>query len=133
MRPIKWKEILQGLTLWGQKITLHNWVESALKMRLIFCYFENYSKSARGMILFLLVICYCTLILYKSAEKPTVIRLFTQSCFKSRVDLVGRSMCQFMDLLFRSFLIIAFVSCVRVCQHCPHLSETNSYDQIVQK
>ena len=37
------------------------------------------------MILFLLVICYYTPILHKTAEKPTVIWLFTQNSFKNTV------------------------------------------------
>ena len=85
MRPIKWKGILHRLTIWNWKFSQHTPVESALKKGMIFSDFENYSKNARGMILFLLGRSYCTLILYKSAEKPTVIWLFTQNCFKSRV------------------------------------------------
>ena len=55
-------------------------------MNLIFFYFEDNSKSARGMILFLLVTCYCTPLLHNTAEKPTVMRLFTQNCFKSTME-----------------------------------------------
>ena len=45
------------------------------------------------MILFLLGICYCTLILRKSAEKPTVIWLSTQNCFKSTVSSYNWFLC----------------------------------------
>ena len=51
----------------------YNSLESALQIGLIFFYFEDYSKSARGMILFLLVTCSYIPILLKNAEKPTVI------------------------------------------------------------
>ena len=63
----------------------YNSVESALKMVLIFFYFQDYSKSARGMISFLLDICFFTPILHKTAEKPTVMWIFTQNCFESTV------------------------------------------------
>ena len=63
----------------------YNSVESALKMVLIFFYFQDYSKSARGMISFLLDICFFTPILNKTAEKPTVMWIFTQNCFESTV------------------------------------------------
>ena len=85
VRPIKWKGILQGLTIWNQKMSQYNSVESALKMVLIFFYFQDYSKSARGMISFLLDICFFTPILHKTAEKPTVMWIFTQNCFESTV------------------------------------------------
>ena len=78
MRPIKWKGILHRITIWNQKMSQYNSIESAMKMGLIFSYFEDYSKSARGMILFLLVTCYTTPLLYKNAEKPTVMWFFTQ-------------------------------------------------------
>ena len=53
-------------------------------MVLIF-FFKNFSKNAWRMILFLLHICHHTLILYKTAEKPIVMWLFTQNCIKSTV------------------------------------------------
>ena len=55
------------------KMSKYSSLESALKIGLIFFYFEDYSKSARGMILFLLVTCSYIPILLKNAEKPTVI------------------------------------------------------------
>ena len=57
-----------------------------MKLGLFFSDFEGYSKSAQGMILFLLVTCSYTPILLKNAEKPTVIWLFTQNCLKSTVN-----------------------------------------------
>ena len=51
----------------------YNSLESALQIDLIFLYFKDYSKSAQGMIIFLLVTCSYILILLKNAEKPTVI------------------------------------------------------------
>ena len=48
-------------------------------------HFEDYSKSARWMILFWLVPCYHTPTLHKNAEKPTVIWFFTQIFIKSTV------------------------------------------------
>ena len=86
MRPIKWKEILQGLTIFYQIMSQYNSVESLLKMSQIFFYIADFSKSARWMFLFLLVICYHTPILHKTAEKPTVIWLFTQNYFKRTVS-----------------------------------------------
>jgi len=76
---------LHRLTIWNQKFNQHIPEESALKLGLFFSDFEDYSKSAQGMILFLLVTYSHTPILPKNAEKPTVIRLFTQNCFKSTV------------------------------------------------
>ena len=73
VRPIKWKGVLQRLTIWNQILSQHPSVESALKIGLIFFYFEDYSKSAWGMILFLLVTRSYTPILHEKAEKPTVI------------------------------------------------------------
>ena len=85
VRPIKWKGILHRLTIWSQKIGQYNSVESSLKMGLIFFHFEDYSKSARWMISFWLVTCYHTPTLYKTAEKVTVIRFFTQTSVGSTV------------------------------------------------
>ena len=85
MWPIKWKEILYRITIWNQKMSQYNSLESALQIGLIFFYFEDYSKSARGMILFLLVTCSYIPILLKNAEKPTVIWLSTENFFKSTV------------------------------------------------
>ena len=73
MRPIKRKEILYRITIWNQKMSQYNSLESALQIGLIFFYFEDYSKNARGMILFLLVTRSYIPILLKNAEKPTVI------------------------------------------------------------
>ena len=64
----------------------YNSLESAYQIGLIFFYFEDYSKSARGMILFLLVTCSCIPILLKNAEKPTIIRLSTENYSKSTVN-----------------------------------------------
>ena len=86
VRPIKWKGILHRLTICSQKIGQYNPVESLLKMGLIFFHFEDYSKSARWMISFWLVTCYHTPTLYKTAEKVTVIRFFTQTSVGSTVD-----------------------------------------------
>ena len=69
----------------NHKLSQHTSIKSALKIGLIFFYFEDYSKSAWGMILSLQVICFCTPILHKTAVKPTVIWFFTQNCFKSTV------------------------------------------------
>ena len=55
VRPIKWKGILHRLTIWNQKFSQYIPEESALKLDLFFSDFEDYSKSAQGMILFLLV------------------------------------------------------------------------------
>ena len=85
MRPIKWKGILHRLTICSQKIGQYNSVESLLKMGLIFFHFEDYSKSARWMISFWLVTCNHTPTLYKTAEKVTVIRFFTQTSVGSTV------------------------------------------------
>ena len=60
-------------------------LESVLKMELNFFHIAYFSKSARWMILFLLVVCYYTLIILKTAEKPTVIWFFIQNYFKSTV------------------------------------------------
>ena len=87
VRPIKRKGILHRLIIWNRKMSQHTSVESALKMGQIFFYFEDYSKSARGMILFSLVSCYCTPLQHKTAEKPTVMWLFAQNCFKSTRQL----------------------------------------------
>ena len=87
MWPIKWKEILYRITIWNQKMSQYNSLESALQIGLIFFYFEDYSKSARGMILFLLVTCSYIPILLKNAEKPTVIWLSTENFFKSTVHI----------------------------------------------
>ena len=81
VRPIKWKKILQGFTIWNQKMSHYNSVEPALKIVLILSYFYDYSKSAREMILFLPDICYHTPILCKTAEKPTVMSIFTAYFF----------------------------------------------------
>ena len=54
-------------------------------MGLNFFHFEDYSKSARWMILFRLVTCYHTPTLHKNAEKPTVIWFFTQILIESTV------------------------------------------------
>ena len=51
----------------------YNSIESALKRDFIFLFFEDFSKSALGMVLLLLASCSYTLILLKNAEKPTVI------------------------------------------------------------
>ena len=84
--PIKWKGIFHRITIWNQKMTQYNSKEPALKIKgQIYFYFEDCSKSAWGMILFLLVTCSYTPILLKNAEKPTVIWLFTQNSFKSTV------------------------------------------------
>ena len=83
--PIKWKGILHRLTIWSQKICQYNSVESSMKMGPIFFYFEDYSKSARWMILFWLFPCYHTPTLHKKAEKPPVILFFTQIFIKSTV------------------------------------------------
>ena len=85
VRPIKWKGILHRLTICSQKIGQYNPVESLLKMGLIFFHFEDYSKSARWMISFWLVTCNHTPTLYKTAEKVTVIRFFTQTSVGSTV------------------------------------------------
>ena len=85
VRPIKWKGILHRLTLWSQKLGQYNSVASSLKMGLNFSHFEDYSKSARWMILFRLVTCYHTPTLHKNAEKPTVIWFFTQILIESTV------------------------------------------------
>ena len=84
--PIKWKGILHRLTIWSQKICQYNSVESSLKMGPISFYFEDYSKSARWMILFWLVPCYHTPTLHKNAEKPTVIWFFTHIFITSTVQ-----------------------------------------------
>ena len=55
------------------KMSKYSSLESALKIGLIFFYFEDYSKSARGVVFFLLVTCSHTPTLLKNAEKPTVI------------------------------------------------------------
>ena len=91
MRPIKWKGILHRITIWNQKLNQCNTKESALKMGQIFLYFEDCSKSARWMFLFLLITYSYTPILHKNAEKPTVIWLFTQNSFKSTVPSVSVS------------------------------------------
>ena len=88
--PIKWKEILQGLIIRNQNMSQYNSVESALNMALIFFYFQDFSKSARGIILFLLHMCHHTPILHKTAEKPTVMWLFTQNCFKNTVIMTHK-------------------------------------------
>ena len=67
------------------KMSQYNSLESASQIGSIFFCFEDYSKSARGMILLLLVTYSYTPILLKNAEKPTVIWLFAQNCFKSTV------------------------------------------------
>ena len=85
MWPIKWKEILYRITIWNQKMSQYNSLESVLQIGLIFFYFDDYSKSARGMILFLLVTCSYIPIPLKNAEKPTVIWLSTENFFKSTV------------------------------------------------
>ena len=85
VRTIKGKGILHRLTIWSQKIDQYNSVESSLKMGLNFFHFEDYSKSARWMILFRLVTCYHTPTLHKNAEKPTVIWFFTQILIESTV------------------------------------------------
>ena len=105
MRPIKQKGILHKLTIRNQKLNQNTSVESALKIDLIFFYFEDNSKSAWGMILFLLVTCYCTPLLHKTAEKPTVMRLFTQNCFKCTVRETTLFACFFAEsLIWGSFL-----------------------------
>jgi len=71
----------------------YNSLESALQIGLIFFYFEDYSKSARGMILFLLVTCSYIPILLKNAEKPTVIRPSTENSFKSTVEMNITKIC----------------------------------------
>ena len=81
----KWKGILHRITIWNQKLNQCNTKESALKMGQIFLYFEDCSKSARWMFLFLLITYSYTPILHKNAEKPTVIWLSTQNSFKSTV------------------------------------------------
>ena len=88
MWPIKWKEILYRITIQNWKMSQYNSLESALKMDLILFYFEDSSKSTRGIILFLLVTCSYIPMLLKSAEKPAVIWLFTQNCFKSTVSYI---------------------------------------------
>ena len=89
VRPIKWKGILHRLTIWSQKLGQYNSVESSLKMGLNFFHFEDYSKSARWMILFRLVTCYHTPTLHKNAKKPTVIWFFTQILIDSTVHGIG--------------------------------------------
>ena len=86
MWPIKWKEILYRITIWNRKMSQYNSLVSAFKIDLIFFYFEDYSKSARGMILFLLVTYSYIPILLKKAEKPTVIWLSAENFFKSTVQ-----------------------------------------------
>ena len=81
--------------MWYQKNSRSNFIESALKMVLIFFYFQDYSKSARGMISFLLDLCFFTPILHKTAEKPTVMWIFTQNCFESRVCRFSCCSCWF--------------------------------------
>ena len=73
----------------------YNSLESELQIGLIFFYFEDYSKSARGMILFLLVTCSYIPILLKNAEKPTVIWLSTEIFLKAQWPL----------LIFFSFVV----------------------------
>ena len=66
-----------------KKTGQYNSVEYSLKIRIIFSHFKDYSKSAWWMILFCLVTCYHTPTLHKNAEKPTVMRFFTQILFES--------------------------------------------------
>ena len=84
----QWKGILHRITIWNQNFSQHIPEESALKLGLFFSDFEDYSKSAQGMILFFLVTCSYTPIQLKNTEKPTVIWLFTQNCFKSTVPIL---------------------------------------------
>ena len=60
-------------------------MKNGFQFFLIFKNFQKFSKNAWRMILFLLHICHHTLILYKTAEKPIVMWLFTQNCIKSTV------------------------------------------------
>ena len=108
MWPIKWKEILYRITIWNQKMSQYNSLESALQIGLIFFYFEDYSKSARGMILFLLVTCSYIPILLKNAEKPTVIWLSTENFFKSTVliEVLLRTLTSLFLLLYPILFII---------------------------
>ena len=115
VRPIKWKRILCRLTMWSQKIGQYNSVESSLKMDLIFSHIEDYSKSARRMILFWLGTCYHTPKLYKNSEKPSDMWFFTQILFESTVHRYSFRVSLFPSFSFCHVMVVSSLLILSQC------------------
>ena len=86
VRPIKWIEILSGLTLCCQKIGQTNLKNSLCKIKLKILNFSFFSKSAPGKIFYMMVLGLYTHDRCRNAKNRIVMSFLSQNLCETAVD-----------------------------------------------